>query len=282
MNFQDLPTDPPPPSRPHSTPVVFRKTQLCRFNEAGRCRYSSACLFAHGLDELQEQPDLSKTSLCKSWLQGRCEAASDQCTFAHGKGELRKTPLHSKKNKKNMSSRGHGKVSDYRDFSAGIGETHDSESTFDASPMMKPRSLESSAASKVDDGATSQVLAWDPLGYGVSDHAVRAPSTTLSEMTLRLQHMNWDCKIHQQDHSRKQGESNSRSDHNQEALGNLSRSPGYLNNDSPSSDYISNLAVAGQMGQATSVICGTLQNYGNNPAELVEILKQAMPLHYDD
>ncbi|OLQ02959.1 actin [Symbiodinium microadriaticum] len=70
----------------------FRKTKMCRFHETGRCRYGDECPFAHDPSELEELPDLRKTSICKNWQQGRCSHASERCPFAHGKEELRKTP----------------------------------------------------------------------------------------------------------------------------------------------------------------------------------------------
>ncbi|CAE7562434.1 Zfp36 [Symbiodinium natans] len=70
----------------------FRKTKMCRFHETGRCRYGDQCPFAHDPSELEELPDLRKTSICKNWKQGCCTYASEQCPFAHGKEELRKTP----------------------------------------------------------------------------------------------------------------------------------------------------------------------------------------------
>jgi len=83
----------------------FKKTKLCRFNETGRCRYDDACPFAHSQHELEDLPDLSKTSMCKNWLQGCCSNTSGNCTFAHGKEELRKTPLQGKrKGEKNLRS----------------------------------------------------------------------------------------------------------------------------------------------------------------------------------
>eukprot|EP00434_Breviolum_minutum_P021392 symbB.v1.2.018878.t1/scaffold1500.1/size115144/2 len=70
----------------------FRKTKLCRFHETGRCRYAEKCPFAHSAEELEDLPDLRKTSICKNWQQGCCLYSPDRCAFAHGKEELRKTP----------------------------------------------------------------------------------------------------------------------------------------------------------------------------------------------
>lgn len=72
--------------------VQFFKTKMCRFHENKRCRYGSTCPFAHSASELEEQPDLSKTSLCRSWQWHRCSLSSEECPFAHGKEELREAP----------------------------------------------------------------------------------------------------------------------------------------------------------------------------------------------
>jgi len=70
-----------------------RKTELCRFfSQKKGCRHrSSSCPYAHGEDELQERPNLLKTSLCRPFLEGKCVAESGRCGFAHGHRELRKT-----------------------------------------------------------------------------------------------------------------------------------------------------------------------------------------------
>lgn len=74
----------------------FKKTRLCRFNLKGACNKGDACRFAHGFGELQEQPDLTKTTLCKQWCRGKCTLSAACCPFAHGKRELHFTPLFAK------------------------------------------------------------------------------------------------------------------------------------------------------------------------------------------
>lgn len=71
----------------------FMKTRLCRFNSAGTCNRGDACRFAHGRGELQEMPDLKKTTLCKQWRRGKCKLTAERCQFAHGKQDLHLTPL---------------------------------------------------------------------------------------------------------------------------------------------------------------------------------------------
>lgn len=62
-----------------------RKTIVCRFFLQGACSKGSSCNFAHGHVDLRDRPDLAKTTICKSWLNGRCPFLSDECPFAHGK-----------------------------------------------------------------------------------------------------------------------------------------------------------------------------------------------------
>ncbi|CAK9096245.1 C3H1 type-like 2-A) [Durusdinium trenchii] len=69
--------------------AAHKKTQLCRFFEVGACTRGEGCSFAHGMDQLRQQPDFSKTRLCAGFLElGRC-ALGRKCKFAHGKRELR-------------------------------------------------------------------------------------------------------------------------------------------------------------------------------------------------
>ncbi|CBZ55276.1 unnamed protein product [Neospora caninum Liverpool] len=50
----------------------------------------NGCTFAHGIEELRERPQLSKTRICEKWRQGLCEHVnSEDCKFAHGKEDLR-------------------------------------------------------------------------------------------------------------------------------------------------------------------------------------------------
>lgn len=74
----------------------LRKTELCRHKLNGKCRAGQACPFAHGEQELEARPDLSKTSLCKAWLDGHCPKEAEHCAYAHGAWELRTTEAFSK------------------------------------------------------------------------------------------------------------------------------------------------------------------------------------------
>eukprot|EP00418_Pyrodinium_bahamense_P021995 CAMPEP_0179132166 /NCGR_PEP_ID=MMETSP0796-20121207/62807_1 /TAXON_ID=73915 /ORGANISM="Pyrodinium bahamense, Strain pbaha01" /LENGTH=290 /DNA_ID=CAMNT_0020831103 /DNA_START=125 /DNA_END=998 /DNA_ORIENTATION=+ len=69
----------------------MQKTKLCDFHKEGRCKYGSACAFAHSAEELKEMPDLRKTRICRAFSRGDCSDAN--CKFAHGAQELRTTDL---------------------------------------------------------------------------------------------------------------------------------------------------------------------------------------------
>merc|ERR1740138_2025178 len=56
-----------------------------------RCSKGDSCEYAHGMEELQAPPDLTKTSLCRDWQKGCCPESDATCRFAHGKRQLRKT-----------------------------------------------------------------------------------------------------------------------------------------------------------------------------------------------
>jgi len=68
---------------------VHKKTRLCKFFAVGACTRGSSCAFAHGSEQLRDQPDFSKTRLCADFVElGRC-TAGQACRFAHSKSELR-------------------------------------------------------------------------------------------------------------------------------------------------------------------------------------------------
>jgi len=70
---------------------VFQKTRLCKFFIRGKCNRDGQCLFAHGLQELRDPPNLRLTKLCKFRGYGGCR--DPRCTFAHSKAELRSRGL---------------------------------------------------------------------------------------------------------------------------------------------------------------------------------------------
>lgn len=81
----------------------FYRTRLCFFNSQGRCRYGARCAFAHSNVDLSVMPDLTKTSLCKDWKEGKCTKSAADCLFAHGKHEIRSTPQYATKQAKSKS-----------------------------------------------------------------------------------------------------------------------------------------------------------------------------------
>lgn len=83
----------------------FRKTKICQFFAAGKCRYGQGCAFAHGDVDLEASPDLTKTSLCVAWQTGTCRCSATQCAFAHGHKDLRRVQAAIKKNTKVASVR---------------------------------------------------------------------------------------------------------------------------------------------------------------------------------
>lgn len=89
------------------TSTIFRsqffRTRLCFFNSQGRCRYGARCAFAHADMELADMPNLTKTSLCKDWKEGKCTKTAAECQFAHGKHEIRLTPQYNQKHSKQKS-----------------------------------------------------------------------------------------------------------------------------------------------------------------------------------
>jgi hypothetical protein len=71
------------------------KTKMCRFYANGLCRFEEGCPFAHSPDDLTTPPDLRKTMLCEDWKRGACKRSSESCPFAHGEEELCITPAFS-------------------------------------------------------------------------------------------------------------------------------------------------------------------------------------------
>jgi len=77
---------------------IFYKTKMCAFWQVGRCQRGAACKYAHGDQELNNEPDLQKTAMCPKMIRGR-GCRDPQCSFAHDVHELRsrdecpKTPM---------------------------------------------------------------------------------------------------------------------------------------------------------------------------------------------
>lgn len=71
----------------------FIRTRLCKFYSRGQCKRGKNCAFAHGVEQLQGQPDLYRTEFCFDYIKsGMCKAGR-ACKFAHSEGELRRPVL---------------------------------------------------------------------------------------------------------------------------------------------------------------------------------------------
>ena len=76
----------------HNSPVNvgkhLLKTKVCSLFLNGRCHYGSdRCYYAHSVDELREQPQLERTSLCPAFKKGKCHGG-DNCRYAHSVEEM--------------------------------------------------------------------------------------------------------------------------------------------------------------------------------------------------
>jgi len=70
--------------------LQFFKTKQCSFFAKGKCTRGDFCKYAHGYVELCVRPDLTNTSLCRSWAAtGMC--GNPLCKFAHNTQQLRAT-----------------------------------------------------------------------------------------------------------------------------------------------------------------------------------------------
>eukprot|EP00386_Alphamonas_edax_P012937 GDKI01040127.1.p1 GENE.GDKI01040127.1~~GDKI01040127.1.p1 ORF type:complete len:144 (+),score=27.62 GDKI01040127.1:111-542(+) len=78
--------------------VQFYKVKMCPWlSKKTGCLKGALCNFAHSEEELRQAPDLSKTSMCKRFLNGNaCPLPSHKCPYAHGEHELRSTEAYLK------------------------------------------------------------------------------------------------------------------------------------------------------------------------------------------
>jgi len=78
--------------RPPAIKTVSKCTRPCRYHLTGTCERSAQRSFAHGLEELQEMPNLRKTRMYSRFrLAGKC-CQDAEYKFAHDVGELRQMP----------------------------------------------------------------------------------------------------------------------------------------------------------------------------------------------
>mmetsp|Transcript_134289 Transcript_134289/g.233387 ORF Transcript_134289/g.233387 Transcript_134289/m.233387 type:complete len:269 (+) Transcript_134289:36-842(+) len=69
--------------------AIFFKTRMCSFYPRGKCSRGSYCSFAHEDRELQQAPDLYKTSPCLAYIRAGICRDGNSCQYAHTKDELR-------------------------------------------------------------------------------------------------------------------------------------------------------------------------------------------------
>jgi len=67
----------------------YHKTKMCAFFMKGKCERGEQCSYAHSSKEVQGNPDLTKTRLCKNFLRQKC--FDQNCKYAHGQDDLRST-----------------------------------------------------------------------------------------------------------------------------------------------------------------------------------------------
>eukprot|EP00930_Biecheleria_cincta_P039227 TRINITY_DN26986_c0_g1_i1.p1 TRINITY_DN26986_c0_g1~~TRINITY_DN26986_c0_g1_i1.p1 ORF type:complete len:320 (+),score=50.95 TRINITY_DN26986_c0_g1_i1:49-960(+) len=161
------------------TAKLCGKTKLCKFHAMGCCKKASKCPFAHGLKELKEPPDLSKTSICKRWLKHECSLSADDCPFAHGKGDLRRIGPFSQATKavsalskeRSREARESSSHSDDccsssptgSDLKKGTLCSTNSNPDSDTSHIQSECSFASYSANSLDPGDFKD-LSWDPIG----------------------------------------------------------------------------------------------------------------------
>jgi len=267
--------------KPREVPGQFRKTKFCRFFESGSCRYETGCTFAHTLQELEDLPDLKKTSICKSWQSGCCKLSADECTYAHGKEDLRRAPFSGKKSRNGKKAAASYKEtqdgSDDNSTSCGDSQGYEIPFVHMDSRGSVASTTSSQPFSAQDD--TNWPLPWDPLG---SSSAAERDFGCL-ELSL-----NWGQTV-----LKEQGRRGKKSKkYRQEAVENdmhfvqscplpvlldvLSQQQQYYDgNNSP-------VLTPTMSPYADSVILTPVIGYADTTWGIEEMLKNAMPEHYED
>mmetsp|Transcript_59711 Transcript_59711/g.139770 ORF Transcript_59711/g.139770 Transcript_59711/m.139770 type:complete len:283 (+) Transcript_59711:84-932(+) len=260
----------------------FRKTKMCRFHETGRCRYGDECPFAHDPSELEELPDLRKTSICKNWQQGRCSHASERCPFAHGKEELRKTPPFGRKRsgqgeafaRKDSFEGSDAYASTSEGYRSGSGYFTDidrqSSSSFDEEPASPAR----------------QQLLWDPLGPVAEAPANCAPKNFDIGQDLD---QSWRQGLSQQIADRSRVPMRTGFDHPMiaavPAMAGMQRpdaTQGYMMEGGVVPAMPGHFVLMPAMHLSPPVMWDRTTPYSPSGKELEEMLRKAMPTHYDD
>mmetsp|Transcript_54589 Transcript_54589/g.130234 ORF Transcript_54589/g.130234 Transcript_54589/m.130234 type:complete len:285 (-) Transcript_54589:138-992(-) len=100
----------------------FHRTQLCAFYQQGRCLRGDKCAFAHTIEEVREQPNLTKTTLCEAWMWRTCPLPKEMCRFAHGRADLRTTQAFWKTSLCKMYTQGRCQLGDKCRYAHGTSE----------------------------------------------------------------------------------------------------------------------------------------------------------------
>mmetsp|Transcript_73747 Transcript_73747/g.130815 ORF Transcript_73747/g.130815 Transcript_73747/m.130815 type:complete len:430 (-) Transcript_73747:110-1399(-) len=61
---------------------ILLKVDMCKFFRQGKCLLGTSCTFAHDESELQQRPNLHRTSACFAFWKGKCRAGDD-CKYSH-------------------------------------------------------------------------------------------------------------------------------------------------------------------------------------------------------
>lgn len=257
--------------KPREVPRQFRKTKFCRFFETGGCRYEDQCTFAHNLKELEDLPDLKKTSICKLWLSGQCKLAAGECTYAHGNEDLRRAPASSRRTKQGKKAASYKEINDASDDSTSCGDSQGYQIPF---MHMDSRGSVSSRCSKPltahEETDMAWPLPWDPLGrtakkdggglelsLGWGQTLLKQQGRHVKKLTQHRQNDEEETALFQSCSLLVGLNGLSQQGHDSSAL------------DSPYAESLFPTPVS--MGYADS-----------SNMELEEMLKQAMPQHYED
>jgi len=261
-------------TKPREVPGQFRKTKLCRFFELGCCRYEEGCAFAHTRRELEDLPDLKKTSICKSWQLGCCDLSAEECTYAHGKEDLRRTPFGQRRTRHGKKASSYKEYRDGCDDSTSGGDGHSPFMYMDRTGSMSSQSSDSFATQEETNVASA--LLWDPLGssaesdFGLSELSLGWGQTVLKEQGPYLKK---STKYRQEAAA------------NEEDMGFFQSCPlpvllDVLSQQQKSHD--ASWSAETVPPYAASVVLAPMQVSTSNKIHIEQMLKQAMPEHYED
>lgn len=250
---------------PREVPRQFRKTKLCRFFETGGCRYEDQCTFAHTLKELAELPDLKKTSICKSWLSGCCKLSATECTYAHGTEDLRRMPVSQRKTKQGKKAASYKETNAASDDSTSCGDSQGYQIPF--TKMDSGGSLSSLCSQPWD---VAWPLLWDPLGM--------AAKKDIGCLELSL---GWgQALLKQRGRHVKKSMQHRQKVEEEMALFQSCSLP--VDGSVPSQQGHDSSALVSPCAESIILTPASMGYTDPSNMELEEMLKQAMPEHYED